>query len=197
MDNVLRIVTALILALAPLAPARAASVLPVDLPDLIETSTTAFQGRVIGNRTERDAATGLVVTYTKFEVADVLKGAVGNIHEIKQLGGSLPGEALQYRVPGIPDFTVGQEYVVFLAGVSAAGFSSPIGLTQGRFNVNGKGSAKRVGNGADFRELTARMRERLPDVARANLAGAREKVREMDIDEFKQSVRNQLKTVAR
>jgi len=197
MDNVFRILTALVLALAPLAPARAASVLPVDLPDLIETSTTAFQGRVIDNRTERDAATGFVVTYTKFEVADVLKGSVGKTHEIKQLGGSLPGEALQYRVPGVPSFTVGEEYVVFLAGASAIGFSSPIGLSQGRFSVTGKGTAKRVGNGADFRELTSRMRDRLPDTARAQLDGAKEKVREMDMEEFKQSVRNHLRTVAR
>jgi hypothetical protein len=40
-----------------------------------------------------------------------------------------------FRVEGIPTFAVGQRYVVFLAGVSSAGFSSPIGLVHGQFAV--------------------------------------------------------------
>jgi hypothetical protein len=84
---------------------------------------------------ERDPQTNLVVTYTTFAVEDVLKGTVPATHTIKQIGGNLAAEGTTLRVEGIPTFVVGQNYVVFLAGVSSAGFSSPIGLGQGRFSV--------------------------------------------------------------
>ena len=144
----------------------------------------AFEGRCIANRTEVDAASGLVVTYTTFEVRDVLKGSTAATHEIKQVGGALPGDGPQYRVLGVPKFEVGEDYVVFLAGVSTMGFSSPIGLAQGRFKVDGQGNLRRLGNGRDFRDMARRMR---PD-----MAGGAKPVRDMDLDEFKQLVRGHL-----
>jgi len=176
------------LALATLIPAQAASVLPLFLDEVIDTASVAFEGTCVANRSEREAATGLVVTYTTFAVQDVLKGDAPTTHVIKQIGGSLPGEELQYRVQGIPTFTVGESYVVFLAGVSKAGFSSPIGLGQGRFAVRAAGGARQVTNGRDFKDLTKRMAARVPAKAKARMDGS-EPVREMDLDEFKQMVR--------
>lgn len=177
------------LAVAFLMPVQAASVLPLYLDEMIDTSAVAFEGRVTGTRTMRDETTKLVVTYTTFEVRDVLKGAVAATHEIKQLGGSLPGEGLEYRVPGIPSFHVGEDYVVFLAGVSSLGFSSPIGLSQGRFGIHAGEAGRRLGNGRDFRDMTARMAERLPAAAKARMLQAADIVRDMDLDEFKRVVR--------
>ena len=170
MDTFRSYIVAFALALCAALPARAASVLPLYLEDLAAQSTTVFQGQAIENRTVRDAATGLVVTYTTFEVTDVLKGTAGKTLEIKQIGGTLSGEAIQYKVLGVPTFTVGEEYFVFLAGVSSAGFSSPIGLSQGRFKVDTTSGAKRVSNG---------------------------RLKEVDLDEFKQVVRSHLRAVAR
>jgi hypothetical protein len=180
------------LAFATFATAQAASVLPLYLEEVIDNSTTAFEGTCTGNRTERDPATNLIVTYTSFAVHDVLKGSVGTIREIKQIGGSLPGEALQYRVEGIPTFVVGQDYVVFLAGVSSAGFSSPIGLEQGRFDIRTVGASRRVGNGRDFRDTTSRIAALLPQAARSRVQQAAEPVRDLDLDDFKQAVRNRV-----
>lgn len=177
------------LAVAFLMPVQAASVLPLYLDEMIDTSAVAFEGRVTGTRIMRDETTKLVVTYTTFEVRDVLKGAVAATHEIKQLGGSLPGEGLEYRVPGIPSFHVGEDYVVFLAGVSSLGFSSPIGLSQGRFGIHAGEAGRRLGNGRDFRDMTARMAERLPAAAKARMLQAADVVRDMDLDEFKRAVR--------
>lgn len=174
--------------------AQAASVLPLYLDEMIDTSTTAFEGRVTANRTVRDPATKLVVTYTTFEVVDVLKGSVTATHEIKQIGGSLPGENLEYRVQGVPTFNVGESYVVFLAGVSAAGFSSPIGLAQGRFGVQEHASGRRVANGRDFKDMTSRITARLPAAAKARMQQESEPVREMDIEEFKRTVRAHLES---
>ena len=179
------------LALACSATAHATSVLPLYLDEIVGTSAVAFEGTCTGNRTERDPATNLVVTYTTFAVKDVLKGNVGATYEIKQVGGSLPGSELHFRVEGVPTFTVGQDYVVFLAGVSSAGFSSPIGLGQGRFDISTQGGVRHVGNGRDFKEMTARMRSKLPARAQARIDAAFDRVREMDLDDFKQAVRNQ------
>ena len=182
-------IAALWLGLASLSTAQALSVLPLYLEELIDTSAVAFEGTCTGNRTERDAATNLVVTYTTFAVHDVLKGSVDTTHVIKQVGGSIPGDDLQYLVPGIPKFAVGENYVVFLAGVSSAGFSSPIGLGQGRFSIKSEGAARKVSNGRDFRDLTARILPGLPATAKARLQQDSAPVRDMDLDEFKQIVR--------
>jgi len=180
------------LAVLTAAPARAASVLPLYLDELIDHATVAFEGTCTGNRTERDAATNLVVTYTTFNVRDVLKGNVGKTYEIKQVGGTLPGENLQFRIDGVPTFAAGESYVVFLAGVSSAGFSSPIGLSQGRFHVKAEADGGHVGNGRDFRDMASRIKTRMPASARARLEQAPEAVRDMDLVEFKQTVRNHL-----
>jgi hypothetical protein len=82
--------------------------------------------------------------------------------------------------------------VVFLAGVSSAGFSSPIGLSQGKFGIESKASGRRVSNGRDFQDMTARMSARMPASTAAQVKRATGPVHDMDLDEFKQTVRNHL-----
>ena len=194
MPNKAALFLAILLCAVAHLPARAASVLPLYLDEMIDTATTAFEGRVTANRTERDAATKLVVTYTTFEVVDVLKGAVGTKYEIKQIGGKLPDEALEYRVHGVPTFSVGETYVVFLAGVSPIGFSSPIGLSQGRFGVQEHATGRRVANGRDFRDMTSRITAKLPEAARGRMAQESGPVRDLDLDDFKRTVRAHLES---
>jgi hypothetical protein len=167
-------------------------VLPLYLDEMADGAAVAFEGRCTANRTEVDATTGLVVTYTTFEVRDAIKGSPGTTHEIKQVGGTLPGDGAQYRVMGVPKFEVGEDYVVFLAGVSSAGFSSPMGLAQGGFRVSKQGESRKVGNGRDFRDMTRRIADKLPTAARAAMDKSDKPVREMDLDEFKQTVRGHL-----
>ncbi len=170
--------------------ANAASVRPLLLGEIIETAAVAFEGICIGNRTEREAGTNLVVTYTTFAVKDVLKGDVGGTHVIKQVGGKMPGNEPSYRILGVPTFAVGDSYVVFLAGVSSAGFSSPIGLSQGNFRVLPDAAGAKVVNGRDFREMTARTPSvAMPEATARTLSAARAPVRQLGLDEFKQLVR--------
>lgn len=177
-----RIVIACLLGIVIAVPANAVSVLPLLLDDIIDTATVVFEGTCIGNRTEREETTNFVVTYTTFAVKDVLKGTVQGTHVIKQIGGKMPAGELSFHMDGVPTFVVGGDYVVFLAGVSAAGFSSPIGLAQGKFTVQQDASGQRVSNGRDFREMTAGAPSMmLPD--------ATAPVRHLGLDEFKQLVR--------
>lgn len=170
-------------------PAQAASVVPLYLDEIVDQSAVAFQGTCTGNRSERDPHTGMVVTYTTFEVHDVLKGEIGSVYTVKQMGGVLPSEGLGFKMEGVPTFEEGRGYVVFFAGVSRLGFSSPIGLSQGRFSVIADRDRHQVTNGRDFKELTARMGpQALPKSAQAKFGAAGE-VRELGLDEFKTMVR--------
>jgi hypothetical protein len=182
-----RILIAAWLAVASAMPALATSVLPLDLAQVIDQSAVAFQGTCIDNKSGRDPQTGLIVTMTTFRVDDVLKGDVGATYTIKQLGGENTSEGLNFTVHSIPKFAVGESYVVFMAGVSSAGFSSPIGLSQGRFTIQGGDAGLEVGNGVDFRDLTENMAGVELPQSKAKASGA--PLRRINLDDFKQIVR--------
>ena len=179
------------LALALTVPALATSVIPLNLAQLVDGSAVAFQGVCIDNRTGRDPQTGVLVTMTTFRVDDVLKGNVPATYTIKQIGGDDTEANIKFRVYGVPAFKAGQGYVVFLAGVSSAGFSSPVGLSQGSFEIVQGAQGPEVGNGRDFRELTASTRFALPGQAQAKVASSKP-VNRLDLQDFKQMVRDHL-----
>lgn len=188
--NIRLLLATLVAALLPLA-SHATTVRALDIDGLLEGSAVVFEGTCTGNRTERDPATNLVVTYTTFAVHDALKGAPGATHVIKQVGGELDDGSPVFRIQGVPKFVPGRDYVVFLPPASSLGFSSPTGLAQGRFNVTrDEAGAPRVANGRDFRELTARIPPRgRPDDVVERLRGARQPARDLDLAEFKELVR--------
>lgn len=160
---------------------HATSVLPMSLNEIIDNAPVVFHGICTSNRTERDPVTNFIVTYTSFDVRDALKGDVKATHTIKQIGGTLPGGEQSYQAQGIPTFVVGQEYVVYLAGVSSAGFSSPIGLSQGRFTVEQGDTGKLASNGSTLRSAA----EISADGANARAVPARK----LALDELKRVTR--------
>ncbi len=160
---------------------HATTVLPMSLNEIIDNAPVVIHGICTGNRTERDPVTNLIVTYTSFDVRDVLKGDAKATHTIKQIGGTLAGGEQSYQAQGIPTFVVGQEYVVYLAGVSSAGFSSPIGLSQGRFTVEQTDAGKMASNGSSLRSAS----ESAGDGVSARPAQARR----LALDELKQATR--------
>jgi hypothetical protein len=171
-------------------PAHAMSVLPLYLDEIINDAAIAFQGKSIENHSERDLQTGSIVTYSTFEVQEILKGEVGATHTIKQIGGKLEGET--HRTTGVPTFTVGESYVLFLYGVSTAGFSSPVGLEQGKFNIIPVSTGFHVTNGRDFKEMTLGIPDHLvPPSALTKMRQAPGSIKRLELDEFKQLVRQQ------
>src|ERR1700693_5674815 len=109
-----RLFLAALMSLAIALPAHATSVVPLYLDEIVDTATTVIQGTCTGNRSERDAQTGLIVTYTTFQVNDVLKGEVAATYIIKQIGGDLRDEGVKFKVESVPKFSIGESYVVFL-----------------------------------------------------------------------------------
>ena len=138
--------------------ALAATVLPLGMDRLQGDAKLVFLGECLSNSVELDPQSGRVVTYTTFEVIETYKGKPGRSLTIKQIGGNLPGAELNVQIPGVPQFEVGKRYVVFLPPASALGFSSPVGLGQGKFTVkaNAQGETM-VSNGRDVGELMENM----------------------------------------
>jgi len=135
--------------------ARATTVLPLDLDALTTAAGRVFMGRVIAVRSGRDAH-GLPVTWTTFAVDETLKGTAAPTIEIKQLGGNGTSTAgAIYRVPALPSYAVGDEVILFLHPESREGFTSPVGLGQGRFRIRrGHGGAPVAENDVGNTNLT-------------------------------------------
>ncbi len=131
----------------------AASVLNLNIEQLTTNASIVFNGRCISNQVEFDSTTNFVVTYTTFEILQSIKGTTGLTHTIKQIGGNLPDRDIQTNWPGVPSFIVGKEYVIFLPPVSSLGFSTPVGLEQGKFSVLTDAVGKQVSNGQNFDDL--------------------------------------------
>jgi hypothetical protein len=117
------------------------------------TAETIFHGRAIGNEVRLDPTSGRVATYTTFEVIEVIKGNPGATHTIKQIGGQLPGSNVRQVIHGVPRFTAGKDYVIFLPKASSLGFASPIGLSQGKFDVRERNGDTLVSNGRSLAAL--------------------------------------------
>jgi len=137
----------LLVAVFSMSTVSATSVRPISLEQLSTRATLIFYGQVISNEVLQDTVSGQIATFTRFEVIDLIKGNTGTSHTIKQIGGYLKSSNTTLRVHGVPRFETGEKYVVFLPTKSVLGFSSPIGLHQGRFSVSTINGNQIVSNG--------------------------------------------------
>ena len=175
--------------------AAATSVLPVSLQRMTTKADIIFHGIAINNEVKLDQTSGLVATYTTFKVNEVIKGNPGTTHTIKQIGGQLPGSNVRQLIHGVPRFSTGQEYVIFLPRASSLGFASPIGLSQGKFDIRKLNGETLVSNG---RALGVQMKttppQALPDVpSAAEIGQATDQPGNVNLADFLQTVRGMLK----
>ena len=116
----------------------------LDLAQIVTAADRAFAGRVVAVHSGRDTA-GTPATWVTFAVDTPLKGRLGNEITIKQIGASEPlSDGTTLRLPGVPSYKIGDELVLFLAGDSEAGFTSPIGLEQGKYPIVRRGGSSWV-----------------------------------------------------
>lgn len=150
----LAIIPACVILLLWCQQAAATSVLPVSLQRMATSAVVIFHGRVISNDVKLDPASGRVATFTTFEVIELIKGNAGNTYTIKQIGGRLPGSKVRQVIHGVPKFKIADEHVVFLPEASSLGFASPIGLSQGKFDIRKLNGETIVSNGRPLAALT-------------------------------------------
>lgn len=131
--------------------AVAASVVPLDLDQIVAGAQHIVHVRCTGNVVKADTDVG-IVTITSFVVLDRARGGTEPTFTVRQVGGELLGLAVDYHAP---KFRVGEEYVLFMPPPSRLGLASPVGLSQGAFSVVPGAAGKEVANGRDFAELLA------------------------------------------
>jgi hypothetical protein len=78
----------------------------------------------------------LPACFYAFEILKSLKGSLPHELKIKQFGGSgYSQDQSMLRFDGMPEYKVGNTYLLFLGPDSNLGFTSPQGLAQGSFLV--------------------------------------------------------------
>lgn len=104
---------------------------------LIDKATQVVRGRVGNcNGAYRGA---MIYTQCTVTVAETLKGTPAAEVRFSVPGGKVGN--IRQSIAGAPQFQTGGEYVLFL-WTGASGFTQVMGLSQGKFEVQGSGSAQ-------------------------------------------------------
>ncbi len=109
---------------------------PLSLGELAAGSDTVVRGRVLAKSTVRSERSGRILTRSRVEVLEALKGEPARELELDQLGGTLDAKTL--RVPGDAVLETNEEVVLFLrcAGKTRCHL---YGLGLGKYSVRREG----------------------------------------------------------
>ncbi len=102
----------------------------MDLPTLVDRSQTAVVGTVTGKRSRWEENGGMIYTYVRVRIEQVVAGAVGpRVITIKCPGGTVGN--ITCTVPDAPTWTVGERMVLFLRSQ----FFNVVGWRQGKKTI--------------------------------------------------------------
>lgn len=134
-----------------LHPASAVRTRLMNLNSIIDSAAIIFEGECIAARTGHDPESNFLATWYTFRVDRPIKGDLGKEFILKQFGGSEGDEHMPS--PAVP-YEIGEKLVLFVYGKSDIGFSSAVGLHQGKFMVREfESGGKFVTNGMPGRVL--------------------------------------------
>lgn len=158
-----RRVLLLVFVLAVLVPTfqgRATSVIQLNLEQLCQQSDQIFRGTVL-DIVETTVQVGggplPAVTYT-VRVDEAFQGDFNTVKgvpvaqfttlgtEKQHLSGEMP-------IPGLPNLTIGGDYLLMVAPAGPVGLTTTMGLGQGRFTIGGKPGEETAVNGFGNRGL--------------------------------------------
>ena len=125
--------------------ARATTVQPLDLEDLVKKAHHIVAGKVRNSRTYWSDNRKLIFTSYTIEVDESIKGRPPKAFELTTIGGKI-GD-LELQVSGMPSFAKGENVVVFTE--SSGPYEVVVGLGQGKFTVE-NGEVFNEVNGLSF-----------------------------------------------
>ena len=127
----------------PRVGAEAGTVLAMNLEQMTDRADMIFVGRVVGQRADWSADRKRIYTYATFEVDRYLKGGASGSRQatLRLLGGQV-GPYLA-KVAGMPQFTEGEEVLLFCAG-AAARMPTVLGMSLGKFTIATDGVGERI-----------------------------------------------------
>lgn len=114
-------------------PARATTVLEKSFSALVQEAEVIAVGTVSAIATEWDEDREAPFTLVTFSDVDILKGEAATALTLRFLGGPTPDGSI-LRIAGVPQFTIGERNVLFVAGNDH--YAVPlIGIWQGVYRV--------------------------------------------------------------
>ena len=132
---------------------EASMVVPLNVEKLAARADKIFVGRCEEVREDLDE-NQMAVTYVTYRVLEKIKGDLRDVETVKIFGVSkkmvltdsgLMGSSYRVSVRGDgTDYRVGKEEVLFLYRESPLGFTSPVGMGQGRLQISSLPNGKRV-----------------------------------------------------
>ena len=126
--KIIKGITVIFLVLFFVLNAHAVRVKRVNLEDMAGSAKLIFEGECVSKKIEFDKGIGQDIYVFTFRVDRVLKGDPGSTHVVKVI------KALADQKQ-VTTFIKGGKLILFMLGESRLGFSSPVGLGQGRFSV--------------------------------------------------------------
>jgi hypothetical protein len=127
-------------------PVAATTVRALGLDGLVATADRIVAGTVIGSEAYWTPDGKLILTRHRIAVDETLKGPPSGEVEVTTVGGTVGDVTL--HVSGMAAFRDGERTVVFIE--SSGGYSTVVGLAQGKFSVGGDGRAANDLGGLDF-----------------------------------------------
>lgn len=180
----------------------ASTVLEMSFQDVLDHAELVFEGRVsaVESRQEDD---GMIHTFVRFEVLDVLKGDTPDtVLELRFLGGTVGTQRLEITDMIMPE--VGESGVYFVESLHVPQVNPLVGWAQGHFLIEPQGGGERgmltahhepvlAVDAADAAPVTAAMNTFSKGVAKGVVVQESLSVqtasRPMTVEEFKHSVR--------
>lgn len=110
-----------------------AQISPLTLEQTVAASGFIFSGKITNVWSEREALTGFIVTYYTVAIDESIRGVNTSRFTFKQYGGIYKGQHV--IVADMSYFTIGEEVVAFLYPLSKLGLTSPVGISEGKWNI--------------------------------------------------------------
>lgn len=119
-------------------PLWATTLVRFDLERLTRNASCVFVGTC--EEAQAEILEGRLYTRIRFAIGEVVKGQAGKEIEVHLPGGERQG--VRVHLAGMPQFAPGEEVVLFLTEPDRRGHAWPVGLGQGKFQVERGGAAK-------------------------------------------------------
>lgn len=105
----------------------------VNLEEMVSAAGMIVHGTVIFVTTETDPQTNILSSFVTIDVTDNLYGQPEGVVTLKMVAAQTQSGARKFSE--MPIFTPGEEIVGFFHRPSELGFTSPVGMGQGKFSV--------------------------------------------------------------
>ncbi len=169
----------------------ASRVRSLNLEEMVRHADRIFSGRCVRVHVAEDPGTRQKATFVTFAVGRTVKGDGRPEVTIKVLGEQGSSGSRENGIEGAPRYREGEEVVLFLYPDSRSGFTSPVGLGQGKFSVvrdknGGRLALNAYGNRGLMERLSTGAEERLR--GRAARHGGRPEISPDDLLEMAESL---------